>query len=167
VTAHIELPETVSVAASYEAEKAECLVDWTWTNWKSIQDLTIKRSAGSTLSSVPLNFKETWRAGLGFNYKMNDAWILRLGTAFDKAPVQDLYRTPRLPDNDRVWTAFGFQYKVGKAGAFDFGYAHLFIKDATSNLPNQDSPTSTPSGKLVGDYKASVNILSVQYRHSF
>jgi len=167
VTTQIELPQTVSVGASYEGEKFEVLGDWTWTGWSSIQDLAIKRADGSALSSAPLNFKDTWRAGLGFNYQLSEPWTLRLGTAYDKAPVQDRYRTPRLPDQDRTWAAVGFQYKVGKSGAIDFGYAHLFVKEATSNLPNQDSASSPPSGNLVGNYKASVNIVSVQFRRSF
>jgi long-chain fatty acid transport protein len=167
VTAHIELPETVSVAASYEGEKVELMADYTWTGWTSIQTLAVVRGNGSPLSSVPLNFADTWRVGLGFNYKMNDAWLLRLGTALDKAPVQDLYRTPRLPDENRTWAALGFQYKVGKNGALDLGYAHLFVEDASSSLPNQDSPTSPPSGNLVGNYKTNVNIVSLQFRQTF
>ena len=167
VSTHIELPETASIAASYETEKAEVMADWTWTGWTSIQDLAIVRSGGSALSSVPLKFQDTWRVGLGFSYLMNESWTLRLGTAYDKSPVQDQFRTPRLPDEDRVWGAIGFQYKIGKSGAIDLGYAHLFIKDASSNLPNQDSATSTPSGTLVGGYNATVNIVSVQLRRSF
>lgn len=167
VTAHIELPETVSVAASYEGERAELLADWTWTGWSSIQDLTIVRTDGSTLSSVPLTFKDSWRAGVGVNVKMNDDWTLRLGSAYDKAPVQDVYRTPRLPDQDRTWAAAGFQYRIGQKSAIDFGYAHLFIKDATSNLANQDSASAPPSGNLIGSYKANVNIVAVQFRRSF
>ena len=92
---------------------------------------------------------------------------LRLGLAYDKAPVQDEYRTPRLPDNDRVWTAAGFEYKLGEKGAFDMGYAHLFVDDASSNLPNQDTPASPPKGKLIGSYAAKVDILSAQFRFSF
>jgi len=167
VTTHIELPETVSVAAAYEGERVELLADWTWTGWASIQTLAIARADGSALSSVPLNFEDTWRVGLGFNYELNDAWLLRLGTAYDKAPVQDEYRTPRLPDNKRIWAAGGFQYKLGKNTAIDLGYAHLFVEDASSNLPNQDSPTSTPSGNLIGTYEAGVNIVSFQLKYSF
>ena len=98
---------------------------------------------------------------------MNDNFKLRLGYAYDKAPVQDAYRTPRLPDADRNWAAVGFQYKVGQNGALDLGYAHIFIKEATSNLPSQDTPTSAPAGKLVGTYKGSVNVLSIQFHQSF
>ncbi len=167
VTTSIELPATASFAASYEGDKAQVLADWTWTGWSSIQDLVITRTDGAALGSVPLRFQDTWRAGLGFNYRLNQGWTLRLGTAYDKSPVQDAYRTPRLPDEDRVWAAAGFQYRFGKSRAIDVGYAHLFIKDATSNLGNQDAATSPPTGSLIGSYQSSVNILSIQYRHSF
>jgi long-chain fatty acid transport protein len=167
VTTSIELPQTVSAAASYEGDKVEVLADWTWTGWSSIQDLVIQRPDGSTLSTVPLRFEDTWRAGLGVNYRLNDGFTLRLGTAYDKSPVQDAYRTPRLPDEDRVWASAGFQYRFGKTQAIDFGYAHLFVKDATSNLGNQDASSSPPTGTLLGTYTSRVNILSIQYRRTF
>jgi long-chain fatty acid transport protein len=167
VTADIELPDTFSVAVDHKADKLEVMADWTWTGWSSIQELAIVRAGGSTLSSEPLKFESTWRAGLGVNYQVNDNFKLRLGYAYDKAPVQDAYRTPRLPDADRNWAAAGFQYKVGQNGAVDFGFAHIFIKEAASNLPSQDTPTSAPAGKLIGSYKGTVNILSLQFHQSF
>jgi long-chain fatty acid transport protein len=167
VTAKVNLPDTFSLALAYEGEKVELLADWTWTGWSSIQALEIQRSDGTALSSVPLNFEDTWRAGVGGNVKLNETWLLRLGMAYDKAPVQDQYRTPRLPDNDRVWAAGGFQWKVSKNSAIDLSYAHIFVGEASSNLPYQDTPTSSPKGNLVGTYNAKVDIVSVQYRLSF
>jgi long-chain fatty acid transport protein len=167
VTAKVDLPDTFSAALAYEGEKFELLADWTWTGWSSIQALTILRTDSTTLNSVPLNFEDTWRAGLGSNVKLNEKWTLRLGVAYDKAPVQDLYRTPRLPDNDRVWAAGGFQWRLSKKSAIDLGYSHVFLSEGSSNLPNQDTPTSSPRGNLVGTYAAKVDIVSVQYRLSF
>jgi len=167
VTAKVELPETFSAAGSWANEKLEVLADWTWTGWSSIQTLDIARTDGSALSSVTLRFEDTWRAGLGVNVKLNEAWKLRLGTAYDKAPVQDTYRTARLPDGNRVWAAGGFEWKVSKKALVDVGYAHIFIKDASSNLPNQETPTSTPVGALVGTYSSKVDILGAQLTLSF
>jgi long-chain fatty acid transport protein len=159
----IELPETWSVALAFEGEKTEVLADWTWTGWSSIPSLDIVRADDSALSSVPLQFQDTWRAGLGLNFKMNDSWTLRLGTAYDKAPVQDAYRTPRLPDANRIWAAGGFQFKITEKAVVDLGYAHIFIKgNAPSTLPNQETATSTPVGDLYGGYDAKVDILGVQ-----
>ena len=111
---------------------------------------------------MPLEFQDTWRAGLGLNFILNKAWTLRVGTAYDKAPAQDEFRTPRLPDNNRVWASAGFQWRLSEKAVVDAGYAHLFIPGASSNLPNQDTPTSTPVGALVGDYSAKVDIVGVQ-----
>ena len=162
VKTSIQLPDTLSVAAAWEGEKVEVLADWTRTGWKTIESLDIVRADDSALSSVPLQFADTWRAGLGVNVKVNDAFTVRLGTAYDKAPVQDEYRTPRLPDNNRVWAAGGFQWTISKKAIVDVGYAHIFVKDAPSDLPNQETPTSTPVGALVGTYNAKVDILGAQ-----
>jgi long-chain fatty acid transport protein len=167
VRTEIELPDTFSVAAAYEGGRFEILADWTRTGWSSIQDLAIARTDGTALSSVPLRFKDTWRAGLGLNYRLDDRRILRLGTAWDVSPVRDEFRTPRLPDEDRAWAAAGFEWKLGQKTAIDVGYAHLFLDKATSDRPNQESPTSAPAGALVGEYSAKVDILSVQFRVSF
>ena len=153
----IELPDTLSVAAAWENDKVEILADWTKTAWDSIQSLDIVRTDGTEVSSVPLTFKNTWRIGLGGNVKLNEKWTLRLGTAYDKAPVQDEFRTPRLPDNDRIWASGGFQWRPSEKAHVDVGYAHLFIDQAPSNLV-----TSTTNGYLIGSYDAKVDIVGVQ-----
>jgi long-chain fatty acid transport protein len=168
--AEVKLPDTLSVAAAVQAsDKLELLADWTWTGWSSIPALVIQRDDASStpVSTVTLQFQDIWRAGLGVNYQMSKSAKLRLGGAYDKSPVQDPYRTPRLPDENRVWVAAGLQFKTGKNGAFDLGYARVFINDASSNLKNQETATSTPRGNLVGTYKESVNIVAAQYRISF
>jgi long-chain fatty acid transport protein len=167
VTATIELPDTFSAAAAYEADRVEVLADWTWTGWSSIQELAIERAGGGTLSTVPLRFQDTWRAGAGLGYWVRESWKLRLGVAYDKSPVQDQYRTPRLPDSDRVWAAAGIQKRIGARGALDLGYAHLFIEDAPSSLPNQSAAGAPPVGSLTGTYSSKVDIVSIQYRLSF
>jgi long-chain fatty acid transport protein len=167
VQTSIEMPDTLSVGASWKKDKLEVLADWTFTHWSTIGSLDIYREtdgnkAADPFSSVPLQFQNTWRAGLGASYRLNDAFTFRVGTAYDKAPVQDEFRTPRLPDQNRIWAATGAQWRLNDKFHVDAGYAHLFVKDAPSNLPNQASPTATPQGTLVGTYSMSVNILGIQ-----
>jgi len=162
----ITLPDTWSVAAAWENDKVEVLADWTWTGWSTIDSLDIDREDDSTLSSVPLKFQDSWRVGLGLNYRLDDAWRLRLGTAYDKAPVQDEFRTPRLPDADRVWATGGFEWKISQKARVDVGYAHIFIDEGTSDLDNL-SATGTPVGALVGNYKSKTDIVGAQLTLSF
>ena len=146
------------------------MADATWTRWSRIQAITFVRTnasiagaAGTAITTLPFSWSDTWRLALGANYKINDSWKLRLGAAYDRSPTNDTTRTPRIPDNDRTWVAIGVQYRISDAGRLDFAYAHEFIKDAPINTP---APAPAP-GFLVGKFKNSADILSVQYTHSF
>ncbi len=173
IKADIKLPDTLSVALAHQFnDRLQMLADYTWTGWNSIQDLSIFRDTGVGLTSTPLRFENSWRAGIGANYQWNERWKLRSGVAFDRTPVRDEFRTPRLPDEDRWWLALGAQFQLSKQAVIDFGYAHLFVRDAHSNLPNTDPAppagfTAAPKGALRGKYDASVSILSVQMRYDF
>ena len=166
ITAEVTLPETFSVALAWEGEKVEVLADWTWTGWSSIPSLDVKDEAGEDVTSLVLQFEDTWRAGLGLNFRLNEAWKLRLGTAYDKAPVQDRYRTPRLPDDDRIWLAGGAEWKLSDKHRFDLGYAYLIIDDAPSALIATDT-AELLKGNLLGSYTGSVSILALQYTLAF
>jgi long-chain fatty acid transport protein len=167
VNLDIELPASASVALQHKLDpKWTLLGDVTWTGWSKIKQLVVTRDNGTTLSTTPENFKNTWRAGIGATYRYDDAWSIKTGLAYDQTPVNDTDRTARLPDNNRIWLSVGGQYRLSKDGTLDFGYAHLFIKDAPINQPaNGASPFL--SGQLVGTYKGSVDIFGAQFAYRF
>ena len=163
----IELPASASVAVQHKLDpKWTLLGDVTWTGWSKIEELKIVRDNGTTLGRTPENFKNTWRVGAGATYRYDDAWSIKMGVAYDQTPVNDTDRTARLPDNDRIWLSVGGQYRLSKDGTLDFGYAHLFIKNAPINQPaNGASPFLT--GQLTGTYKGSVDIFGAQFAYRF
>ncbi|MCK7471499.1 MAG: outer membrane protein transport protein [Desulfomicrobium escambiense] len=85
----------------------------------------------------------------------------RGGIAYGETPVPDEQRrTPRIPDEDRFWLAFGVGYKISKMFSVDVGYVHIFVDD-----PKIDkSPVGEDAvrGGLKGTYDANVNIVSAQ-----
>jgi long-chain fatty acid transport protein len=165
VKLNIEMPDSASVALQQKLGSSWVLLaDVTWTGWSKIKDLTIVRDTGQTLQSTPENFKDTYRYGLGTTYRHSDAWSFKAGVALDQTPVNDTDRTPRLPDKDRTWLAFGAKYGMSPDTSLDVGYAHLFVKDAPIN---QNGGNTTANGQIVGSYKASINILGVQLAHRF
>ena len=137
VEARIELPDTWSLALSHQlTPQLQLLFDYTRTGWDSIDELDIRRNSGAlsgqTLASTPLNFKNAWRVGFGANYQLNQAWKLRGGVAYDNGNASDEFRTPRLPDSDRIWFALGAQWAFAPNMALDFGYVYIKVKDADS-----------------------------------
>lgn len=170
VKLNLTLPETLSVSvASQFGQKWMLMGDITRTGWSKLQELRVRFANGAADNVTPENWKDTYRFSIGATYQYNDTWRSRIGVAFDQTPVPDQYRTPRVPDNDRTWLSFGASYKMSGGGMIDFGYAHLFVKDASINK-TEVIASSLPAGlteTLRGSYKNSVDILSMQYTHSF
>lgn len=165
VNLDIELPGSASVALQHKLDpKWTLLGDVTWTGWSKIKELVVKRDTGGTLNTTPENFKDTWRIGIGATYRYDDAWSIKMGVAYDQSPVNDTDRTARLPDTDRTWLSVGGQYRLSKDGTLDFGYAHLFVKDASIN---QNGGNAFLNGQLTGTYKATIDILGVQFAYRF
>ncbi len=173
VTADVKLPAFAAWSLFHQlSPRWDILADISWTDWSTIKTLNVVRSSGALLATTPLNWSDTWRFAIGANYRYSDAWTWRFGAAYDQSPVPDADRTPRVPDQDRAWVAVGAQFKPSKQAAIDFGYAHLFIKDASSTLCNAAGAAANPAacaGKnsLIGNYESDVNILSVQFRYTF
>lgn len=174
VAAGVTLPDTISVGVSHTVNnRLELLGDLTFTRWSKIKRIPLVTTTGSALTAAntildtfTFEFKDSWRAGVGANYRWNDNFTLKVGAAYDKSPVEDFYRTVTLPDNDRTWLAIGGKHRLTRQAVVDWGYAHLFIKDAPIN---QQRGTAAPplQGNVIGNYDANVNILSVQMTYGF
>jgi long-chain fatty acid transport protein len=168
----LETPDNLAVSVAHRMnDKLELLGDVTWWHWSKIKSIPVVRTdgpiAGSTLSSLNFNFDDSYRVSVGANYKLNAPWTLKFGFAYDQTPVPNAEsRTVRLPDADRYWFSAGAKYQMSKAGVFDFGYTYIHATDADINN-RQNNPPTQANGNVVGTYKAFVNVLGVQYQHSF
>jgi long-chain fatty acid transport protein len=173
VAASLKVPDSLSISLLHTINPQWGVMgDVTWTGWSSVQQLAVVRttasaggSAGSTLTALPFLWNDTWRLGLGANYRLSDRTKLRFGLARDQSPTNDLTRTPRLPDQDRTWLAVGVQYKPWKQGTLEFGYAHEFVKNA--KVEASAAPLTCGPHCLNGRFENKADIISIQYSHSF
>ena len=168
ITADTTLPDSASLSLFHAlTPKWDLLADVTWTGWRDFKELRIVRNSGVTLGLTPENWSDSYRYSLGMNYHLDDKLTLRGGVAYDETPVSDMYRTARIPDEDRTWLAFGAQYRLSDKSVLDFGYAHLFMKDARINKTEfTNLPPVTPV-TLSGTYESAVDILSAQLTLNF
>jgi long-chain fatty acid transport protein len=164
VTLAVEMPDTANVSVFHQFNnKWDLMADLQYTGWSSIQELKIVRSTGVVLSNTPENFRDTWRASVGANYRYSDQWIFRGGLAYDQSPVRDAQRTPRLPDNDRTWVALGVQYRFSPSVAIDFAWAYIFVRDPSMN---QNDGSTAANGLISGSYRSNVNIVGLQLTYT-
>ncbi len=162
--ADLTLPETFILSVTQKlSDRWEMLGDVSWTGWSSIPKLSILNANNTVADELDTQFKDTWRAALGANYKYNDALTFKFGVAYDKSPVpNDQRRLTSLPDNDRTWLSTGLQWKPSKTSALDVGVAYLFVKDTEINHDG-----GAAKGLVKGSYDSNGILLGVQYSVAF
>jgi len=171
----LTLPDSLSLSAyhAYNSQWA-LMADVTTTFWSRISSLDIKLEDGSQSVAV-WNYEDTIRVAIGAEYRHSPNLTLRTGVALDQTPVpDDSLRSPRIPDNDRIWLSFGATYQYSPQLKFDFGYAHLFVDDPKLNAvsDNHDPTLGFPAGStgfhtVTGSYDASVDIFGVAANWKF
>jgi long-chain fatty acid transport protein len=160
--ADVELPAMAIVSFTQGLGASwELLGDVSWTGWNSVDKLQlVKTNTGALAQTLDLNLRDAWRAALGANYKVNEAWKLKFGVAFDQTPVHDTEHRPvSLPDSNRTAVATGVQWKPTKASTLDFGVEYLFMQETDIN--------NSSNGFVKGDYDNNALILGCQYSMSF
>lgn len=158
VKADFQLPDTLTVSASHRVNDRWSLHgDIAWTDWSSVREIEIENTGSNqTISTLELQYEDTVRVAAGAVYSDGGPWTWRAGVAFDEAPQTDpAFSTPRIPDQDRTWLSFGFNYRFSAGKSIDFGYARLLVDE--SQVERQDQGNT-----LVGEFDANVNILGVQ-----
>jgi long-chain fatty acid transport protein len=169
VQINIRMPDSYSAALTHTYnDKLQVLGDFTWTNWSTIKDVGIVnvQTLGQVGNVLNLQFRDTYRLGVGANYKWDSSLMVKLGFAYDKSPVTDAVRTVSLPDNDRFWLSVGGKYRLTQAATLDFGYAHIFVKNGSINqLTGVGAPPA--AGNVVGTYKDKVDIVSASFSYAF
>lgn len=170
-TAAITFPDMGSVSVMQKfGDKWDLLGDITFTRWSEIGAVDVMNSTnGTQRDKLVFNFDDAWRVSFGLNYHLTEKWTFKGGIAWDQSPVSDQFRTVRLPDADRYWLSLGAKFRMSSNLAFDVGYSHLFIQNATINNSRTQfggNPATTTS-TVNGEYEASVNILSLQLAYTF
>lgn len=165
VTASIELPDTANVSVFHRLnDRWDLMADLQYTRWSTFKQLAFVRTTGVALPVTPENFDDAWRVSVGATYHWTDAWSFRGGLAWDQTPVNLTDRTPRLPDEDRLWFAVGAQYKFNRNLALDAGFVYLPIKSPDIQ---QNAGSTATSGLIKGRYDADVTLFSAQLTYTF
>lgn len=168
VEADITLPDSLSVSFFHQFNPQwKIMADFTWTHWNLFKELRVNFDNPYQSPSVTTEeWQDSYRYSLGLTYSPNSNWTFRVGTAYDTAAVpNEQRRTPRIPDEDRIWTAFGIGYKFSKTVSVDIGYAHLFIKDP--KIDKNPTGEDAVRGGLKGTYDSYINIVSAQLNINF
>jgi long-chain fatty acid transport protein len=129
------LPDEVSFGVSQRITDTFTLLGTVeWTHWSVLQQVPLAFTSGpapgTTATTINFFFRDGWFFSLGGEYKWDPQTTFRAGVAYEISPVVDQFRDINLPDSDRVHASAGITRYLGKGITLDFGYSHIWFKDA-------------------------------------
>ncbi len=161
--ADVPMPDVVSFGGRETfSEHWAGLFEVDWTNWSLLHQLRIVAANPAQPPDITqFNWHNAWFGSLGWEYRHDDRWTFRFGTAYDQSPTTDATREPRLPDADRIWLAAGASYRWNDATEIELSAGHLFdVSGDVALSPSQ--PGNQYRGALIGTTNSDVNVVGLQ-----
>ncbi len=159
----VTLPRTVTVGISTTALKNwNFTADFVWTDWSSYDSLDFQYEKAPGVGkpgmvSVPRNWEDAWAFRFGAEYTLNDQWQLRGGFLYDQSPIENEWREPTLPTNDRWAFSVGTGWNYKQFGV-DAAYCYVLV---------ENGGTSPLTPGLDGTYKGQAHVINLSLRWSY
>ncbi len=98
-----------------------------WQDWSKFGEVQvgISDSNNPTSLTADLDFKDTWHAAVGAQYRVSDPWLLNVGVAYD-SKFQSGDVSPMLPANSAWRFGVGAQNEVSKTLSWSVSGAYLY-----------------------------------------
>ncbi|NMT63290.1 TonB-dependent receptor [Marinobacter sp. W62] len=185
-TVPLEIPESITFGARHRLTDAVTLLAGaTWAKWSRFEALDIvSREDNGPLSSrtgpalgddrliahVSENWKDTWQANVGAIWQATPEWAFKAGYAWDESPVNEDFRTARIPSGDREWLTLGAQYADARSGwTVDVAAGVLLFDDEEVDEQNYDVNDEPMPGeaRFQGIYELDAWSAGIQVSKSF
>jgi long-chain fatty acid transport protein len=163
----VKLPDTVTLGIRQRVTPALTLLGTVeWSHWSRIGTSTVATALPIGAVPLPFEYDDGWFFSIGAEYLYSPNLMLRAGLGYEISPITDDVRTPRLPDNDRIWTSIGLSYRAMENLWLDLAYTHIFIKDTPINI-GPGHPHFNPLVPILynGTVDSSVDIISLGLRY--
>lgn len=171
----LNLPDTVTLGIRQGInEKFRLLGGIEWSNWSRIGTARINQSSGAPALgptgaqiTLPFQYDDGWMFSFGGEYDVNQQISVRGGIAYEISPVTDAVRTPRLPDNNRMWYSVGATVKnIFPNLTADIGYSFINVDDTPINVV-AGNPWYNGATNYVGSVDSNIHIFSASLRYKW
>ena len=162
--AKLTTPSTDTFSATWMAtDRFTVMAEASLTGWESLEEIRIEfDNAAQADSAEDYKWGDSWFYSVGGEYKFSDAFTFRAGVARDDSPVSYVYRTPRLPDQDRMWYSLGLSW----AASENFELSASYVKIELADDPEVNIG-STSGARLVGSFDGGADLFGVSAQYKF
>jgi long-chain fatty acid transport protein len=168
VSADIDLPANIALSGYHQLnEKWAIMATVIWTDWSVLDELRIDFDSPAADNVITLKWDDSYYYAIGATWFYSDRWTFRGGLAFDETPVPNSQlRTPRVPDDNRIWISAGGSYQISDQWDLDFAGTYI-TTDGDAEINKTATGEDTFRGGLKGDYDAWSYLLSAQINYRF
>jgi long-chain fatty acid transport protein len=106
-------------------EEVALLATFDWEDWSTADDLAI--TLGPATVEASTGFQDTYKVGVGMNYRLSADWLLQTGVTIDTSGFKNKDRTVAIPIDRQVRFSVGARHDLGDALqlGLSFTYANL------------------------------------------
>ena len=166
INARLTTPANLTIGAYHDInDKWSVMAEFGRTYWSSFEELRIRGENGLD-SITEEEWKDTTFYAVGASYQYNEKLKLRAGLAFDKSAVGERYRTPRIPDADRIWYSGGLEYAYDDNLTLNLGYTYIRAEKSRVNLDGTHLGDAT-RGTLKAKYENDIHMFGVGMSYHF
>jgi len=148
----VKAPQAVMASFYHElTARLALLGNVGWQDWSQFGKVDVSVSSERIDSDLTtdLDYKDTWHAALGAQYRVTDPWLLSAGVGYDSSMIDDSDRGPGLPVGAAWKFGLGAQYAWNQnltlSGAYELAWGGDLSIDAERGL----------AGRVSGDYNNS------------
>ena len=161
----VKVPQAVMTSVYHQLdERWAILGNLGWQQWSRFGKVDVEVDANTTKSAtVNVNYKDTWHAAVGAQFRPSSLWLWSFGVAYDSSIMDDDQRGPSLPVGETWRLGAGGTYQWSKTLDVNFDYELAW--GGTLSVDQNRSPFV---GRLAGEYQdTSISFFVANFRWKF
>jgi len=140
----IQFPQSVAGGYAFRpVSKLKLEVDVEWTDWNTLNTVTLHAPPGSPFNNFPtvFNWEDSFYYEFGAQYTLSDHWTVRAGYIYSENTVPTSTFSPSEPDSNRHVFSIGLGYAHPRMN-IDIVYQYSLSEDRTVS-GSMNSPDGT------------------------
>jgi long-chain fatty acid transport protein len=148
------VPQSAMVSAYHEfTDRWAMMLDFGWQDWSQFGKVDVGITGGSTTPSLTtsINFHDTYHVAMGGRYRLNPAWLINSGFAWDSSMLKDQDRSVSLPIGQQFRFGLGAEWQPSSKINIAFSYELAYGGDLPVNQ-NRGPLSGAVVGQFPGSY---------------
>lgn len=151
------MPQNAILSLAQDFNQFTLLGELGWSNWSSMHDTILTVANFSAVT--PLNWNNTYRVGMGLQYRFDPCFLIQAGASYDSSPTSSSHRLPDLPMDRQIRVGAGVIYKIIQHVALGASYEYWNLGNANINNASSDGVLSgSYSRNYANTFQVSMNV---------